>query len=128
MSTVPQGLLYTADHEWCRVEGDVATVGVTDYAQKALGDVTFVELPPVGKELARGDEACAIESCKAAASVYAPASGKVIEVNTALADDPGSINADPYGAGWLIKLALRDGAELSSLKSPEEYAQFLPKE
>jgi glycine cleavage system H protein len=94
-------------------------VGITDYAQKALGDITFVDLPEIGTEVAQGAEACAIESCKAAASVYAPVSGRIIEANAALADDPGKINLDCYGAGWLYKLALADRAELSKLKTHE---------
>ena len=126
MSNVPDGLLYTDDHEWIRVEGNVATVGITDHAQAGLGDITFVELPQVGTEVARGDEACAVESTKAAAGVNSPASGRIVEANSALADDPGLINADPYGAGWIYKLELADAAELAKLKSPEAYRQSLP--
>jgi len=125
MSTIPQELFYTVDHEWIRVEGDVGTVGITDYAQKALGDITFVDLPQVGQEVARGNEACAVESCKAAVSVYAPAGGRIVEVNAALADDPGKINLDCYGEGWLYKLALASKAELSKLKTPEDYGQIV---
>jgi glycine cleavage system H protein len=128
MSTIPQGLLYTENHEWIKVEGDLGTVGITDYAQHALGDVTFVDLPEVGKEVAQGDEACAVESCKAAANVFAPVSGKVVEANAALADDPARIDADCYGEGWIYKLALRDKAELSKLKTAEQYAQMLASE
>jgi len=127
MSTIPQELLYTEDHEWIRVEGDVGTVGITDYAQHALGDITFVDLPKVGAEVAQGDEACAVESCKAASSVFAPVSGRIVEANAALADDPGRVNLDCYGAGWLYKLALTSKAELSKLKAPEEYGQIVAK-
>jgi len=125
MSTIPQELFYTVDHEWIRVEGDVGTVGITDYAQKALGDITFVDLPQVGQEVAQGEEACAVESCKAAVSVYAPVGGKVVEVNVALREDPGRINTDCYGEGWLYKLALASKAELSKLKTPEDYGQIV---
>ena len=128
MSDIPQDLLYTDAHEWIRVDGDVATVGITDHAQNALGDLTFVELPEVGAELAQGDEACAIESCKAAVSVYAPASGTVVEVNQALDEAPELINSDCYGDGWILKLRLTSQAELADLKSPEDYAQFLAEE
>ncbi|MBM4042938.1 MAG: glycine cleavage system protein GcvH [Planctomycetes bacterium] len=127
MSAIPQELLYTENHEWIRVEGDVGTVGITDYAQKALSDITFVDLPKVGAEVAQDDEACAVESCKAAASVYAPVGGKIIEVNAALADDPGRVNADCYGEGWLYKLALADKAELSKLKTAGQYGQLVAK-
>ena len=128
MSDIPQDLLYTDAHEWIRVDGDVATVGITDHAQNALGDLTFVELPEVGAELAQGDEACAVESCKAAVSVYAPASGTVVEVNQALDEAPELINSDCYGDGWILKLRLASQDELADLKSPEDYAQFLAEE
>jgi glycine cleavage system H protein len=128
MNQVRDGLLYTEDHEWIRVEGDVCTVGITDYAQRALGDITFVDLPDVGKVVERGEEACAVESCKAAAGVFAPVSGTVSEVNAALADDPGRVNADCYGEGWVCKLTLSDRGELSRLKSPEQYRQMLASE
>ena len=128
MSEVPREFLYTEDHEWIKVEGDTGTVGITDHAQKALSDLTFVELPEIGKEVTRGEEACAVESCKAAASIYAPASGRIIEVNTALEDNPGLVNADCYGEGWIFKIQLADKTELSELKSSEEYEQLLPDE
>ncbi len=128
MSTIPQELLYTEDHEWIRVEGDVGVVGITDYAQNALGDITFVDLPKVGAQVAQGDEACAVESCKAAASVYAPVGGTIVEANAALADEPGKVNLDCYGAGWLYKLALANKAELSKLKTPEQYGQMVASE
>ena len=121
-------LLYTSEHEWVRVEGDVATVGITDHAQEALGDITFVELPATGKELTRGQEACPIESTKAAASIYAPAAGKVTEANSALEGDPGAVNSDPYGAGWIYKMALADPAELDALMNAKQYEQFLTKQ
>lgn len=125
VSHIPKELLYTEQHEWMRVEGNVGTVGITDHAQEALGDLTFVELPEAGTEVAQGKEACALESCKAAASIYAPASGKIIEANAALEDDPGLVNSDCYGQGWIYKLELSDDGELSALKSAEQYEQFL---
>lgn len=122
---IPEELLYTDQHEWVRLEGDTATVGITEYAQKALGDITFVELPVVDGDVKKGDEAIALESCKAAASVYAPASGKIVEVNTPLEDDPGLINSDPYGQGWIFKMSVADKQELSGLMKAKQYAQYL---
>lgn len=127
MSTIPDDLLYTRQHEWIRVDGDVGTVGITDYAQQQLGDLTYVEPPPLGVEVAQGAEACALESCKAAASIYAPAGGTVAEVNGALEDDPGLINNDCYGQGWIFKIRLQDTRELSKLMTPQQYGE-MPKE
>jgi glycine cleavage system H protein len=122
---VPKELRYTEQHEWAKVEGGVATIGITDHAQDALGDVTFVELPPAGKKLARGEEACAIESAKAAAGIYAPADGTVVEANAALEDDPGAVNADCYGLGWIYKLELSDASQLDSLMDAAAYEKYL---
>ena len=122
---VPEDLLYTEQHEWIRVEGTVGTVGISDFAQDSLGDVTFVELPAVGATVTKGEEAFAIESAKAAASVYAPASGKVTEVNDALEDDPGLINSSPYEAGWIYKVELSDPSEVSELMDAAAYTEFL---
>ena len=124
MSDIPQDLLYTEQHEWIGVEGSIATVGITDYAQHALGDLTFVELPEVGAHLGAGDEAAALESCKAAASVYAPVSGTVVEVNEDLADEPGAVNTDCYGDGWIVKIEMSDLPELDLLRTPEQYSQL----
>ena len=124
----PENLVYTKDHEWVRIEGGAATVGITDHAQEALGDLTFVELPEVGAEVSQGEEACALESCKAAASIYAPASGTIVEVNAALEEDPGRVNADCYGAGWIYRLQLRKPDELAKLMSAEQYGQVLARE
>ena len=118
-------LLYTDQHEWVRREGDVATVGITDHAQEALGDITFVELPSVGKELAKGAEACTIESAKAAAGVYAPADGKVIEANSALDEDPSLINSDPCGRGWIYKMQAVNADDLAGLMNAQQYDEFL---
>jgi glycine cleavage system H protein len=118
-------LYYTEDHEWIAVEGEAATVGITDYAQKQLGDVVFVEVPEAGKTLAKGDEAAVIESVKAASEVYAPVSGTVTEGNEALADAPGTVNEDPSGDGWFFKMTLEDPAELDDLMDQEAYDSFV---
>jgi len=122
---IPQGLLYTNEHEWVKLDGAGGTVGITDHAQSALGDITFVELPVVGKTLAKGDEACVVESCKAAASVYTPADGSVTEGNAAVDEDPSLVNSDPYGQGGLYKLEFSDAGALAGLMNAEQYAQFL---
>ena len=110
--TIPQDLSYTPQHEWLRLDGDVATVGITDYAAEALGDVVFVSLPEVGAQLA-AEQACGeIESTKSVSDLYCPADGEVVEVNTALIEDPTGINSDPYGAGWLFRLRLGATGEL----------------
>lgn len=116
---------YTKDHEWIRLEGDVATVGITDYAQQQLGDVVFVELPAKGKKVARGGEAAVVESVKAASEVYAPVSGEVVEVNGALEGAPATVNEDSTGAGWFLKLRISDKAELDGLMSEPEYQAYL---
>jgi glycine cleavage system H protein len=122
---LPENLVFTKDHEWIRVEGDVGTVGITDHAQHALGDLTFVELPKPGRQLRKGDEACAIESSKAAASVYAPVSGTVVGVNADIEADPGLVNSDCYGKGWFYKIQLADAAETGALLKPADYAKLL---
>jgi len=116
---------YTRDHEWIRLEGDVATVGVSDYAQEQLGDVVFVELPEVGKLLAKGAEAAVIESVKAAGEIFAPVAGEVIEVNGALADEPGTVNADPEGEGWFLRLRVTNPTEVEALMTIDSYQEFL---
>jgi glycine cleavage system H protein len=116
---------YTKDHEWARVEGDVAVVGISDYAQKQLGDVVYVELPAVGKSFAQGAEACTVESVKAASDVFAPLSGEVVETNAALADDPSLVNVDPLGKGWFVKLRVTDKGELAKLMDEAEYAKYV---
>ena len=116
---------FTDQHEWVRVEGDVATIGITDYAQEQLGDVVYVELPEVGREVEQGDEAAVVESVKAASEVYAPVSGKVVEVNGDLEGAPGGINEDAMGRGWFVKLKISDRTELSKLMDEEAYKAFL---
>jgi glycine cleavage system H protein len=116
---------YTKEHEWIRLDGDVAVVGITEHAQSQLGDVVFVELPEVGKSFAAGDEAAVVESVKAASEVYAPASGEVVDVNAALADTPATVNEDAEGNGWFLKLKLKDPAELEKLMSAEQYKDYV---
>ena len=115
---------YSKEHEWVRVEGDAATVGITDFAQGQLGDVVFVEVPEAGRQLSQGGEAAVVESVKAASDVYAPVSGEVIEGNQALVDDPALVNSDPQGEGWFFKLRLSDTNELDDLMNDEQYQQF----
>lgn len=116
---------FTEDHEWIDVDGDAATVGITDYAQSQLGDIVFVEVPDEGRELAKGDDAAVVESVKAASDVYAPVSGTVIEGNPALGDEPGLVNSDPEGDGWFFKLTIADTSELESLMDEAKYAAFV---
>ncbi|WP_029030465.1 glycine cleavage system protein GcvH [Salinarimonas rosea] len=116
---------YTKDHEYIRVDGDVGTVGITDYAQGQLGDVVYVELPEVGKTIAKGGEAAVVESVKAASEVYAPVSGEVVAVNGDLEGAPAAINEDPLGAGWFVKLKLADPSELDALMSEADYEAYV---
>ena len=116
---------FTEDHEWISLEGDIGTIGITAYAQEQLGDVVYVELPQVGKALAKGDEAAVVESVKAAAEVYAPVDGEVTEVNVALNDDPSLVNADAEGKGWFMKLRLADPGALDALMSQSDYATYV---
>jgi glycine cleavage system H protein len=121
MSTVR----FTRDHEWVRLDGDLAIVGITDYAQSQLGDVVYVELPEIGHRVETGKEAAVVESVKAASEVYAPVSGQVAEINETLTADPGAVNADPMGNGWFIKIRLDDPKELDSLMDEESYKRFI---
>jgi glycine cleavage system H protein len=116
---------YTKDHEYIRIEGDTGTVGITDFAQGQLGDVVFVELPALGKTVAKGGEAAVVESVKAASEVYAPVSGEVVAVNSELEAAPGTVNEDPSGKGWFLKLKLTDAGELEGLMSEAEYQNYL---
>jgi glycine cleavage system H protein len=116
---------FTTDHEWVRVEGDTAVIGITDYAQQQLGDVVFVELPDVGKVLERGKDAAVVESVKAASEVYAPLDGVVIETNPLLLDEPATVNTDPHGAGWFLKLKLSDTAQLDALLDETQYKNMI---
>ena len=116
---------FTKEHEWIRVEGDSATVGITNHAQHQLGDIVFAEAPEAGKMLDKGGEAAVVESVKAASDVYAPASGEVLEANPAIADDPSVINSDPEGEGWFFKLRLADPSELDSLMDEAAYRAWV---
>jgi glycine cleavage system H protein len=118
-------LRFTEDHEWIRVDGDVGTVGITHHAQEQLGDLVFAELPETGASLEQGAEACVVESTKAASEVYAPVAGEVLEVNEALGEDPGKINSDPMGDGWLMKIKISDAAQLEKLMDEDAYKKFV---
>lgn len=125
MSNVPADLRYARSHEWVRVEGDTATVGITDHAQHELTDVVFVELPAVGRQLRAGEACAVVESVKTASDVYAPVSGTVIAVNEALAGNPGLVNSAPYGEGWFFKLKLAQPAELDQLLDAAAYRALI---
>lgn len=116
---------FTKDHEWVAVDGDVATVGITDYAQGQLGDVVYVELPEVGKTVKQGDEAAVVESVKAASEVYAPVSGEVVAVNDGLTEEPAKVNVAAESDGWFMKIRVADKAELDALMSADSYATYL---
>lgn len=122
---IPQELKYTQDHEWARVEGDVVTVGITDYAQGELGDIVYLELPEVGARVEQGGTFGTVEAVKAVADLYAPVSGEVIEVNTALSDAPETVNRDPYGEGWMIKIRLSNPEELEALLDHQQYKELI---
>lgn len=116
---------FTKDHEWVRLEGDTAIVGITPYAAEQLGDVVFVELPAIGKKIAAKGEAAVVESVKAASEVYAPLAGEVVAVNQAIADEPAKVNADPAGEGWFLKLRIANRAEFDALMTESDYQKFL---
>ena len=118
-------LYFTREHEWIRIEGDTATVGISDHAQQALGDIVFAEVPEAGRTLTKGGEAAVVESVKAASDVYAPVGGEVVEGNQAIADDPALINRDPEGEGWFFKLRLDDPAEVEGLMDEQSYREWV---
>lgn len=121
MSNIPSDLKYAKTHEWVRVNGDTATIGITDHAQHELTDVVFVELPEANRQV-KGGEACAVvESVKTASDIYSPVGGQVVEVNKAVVDNPALVNTDPYGGGWFYKIKLSQPGEVNSLLSPEQY-------
>jgi glycine cleavage system H protein len=128
MSKLPKELKYAPSHEWVRVEGDIATVGITDFAQNALGDVVYVELPEVGDELHSNDEAGVVESVKAASDIYTPLTGTVVAINEELEDAPEMINRNPYHDGWFFKIRIADAEELEALLDAEEYSASLEEE
>lgn len=127
-SQIPENLRYAKSHEWARLEGDTVVVGISDHAQSQLGDVVYVELPALDEEYARGATMGVIESVKATSDLYAPMSGKVVEVNEALSDDPAVINRDPYGQGWIARLQVSDPSEWDLLLDAAAYAQLLAEE
>jgi len=121
MTNVPADLKYARSHEWVRVSGDVATVGITDHAQHELTDVVFVELPASGRQVKAGEACAVVESVKTASDIYSPVTGSVLEVNKAVVDNPALVNSEPYGGGWFYKIKLAAPAELNDLLSPESY-------
>ncbi|RLF58389.1 MAG: glycine cleavage system protein GcvH [Thermoplasmata archaeon] len=125
MSEVRDDLRYTKTHEWVKVEGNIAKVGITDHAQSELTDVVFVELPEIGKEVKKGEEVCTIESVKSVAEVYSPLSGKIINVNKDLENSPEKLNKSPYEEGWLFEVEIKDEKELDDLLSPDEYRKLI---
>ena len=122
---LPEDLRYRQSHEWVRVQGETARVGLTDHAQSELNDVVFVELPNVGKVVAAGDATCVIESTKVAADVYAPVSGTITAVNDALENDPGKVNTSPYEEGWLFDIQMSEPSEIDGLLTPEQYKESI---
>jgi glycine cleavage system H protein len=121
----PTHLKYTKDHEWAQIQGNIATIGITHHAQDALGEIVFVELPPVGKLLNKGDTFGVVESIKAVSDLYSPLSGKITAVNTQLVDDPGTTNSDPYNAAWMIKIELNAAGDLSELLDASTYQKLV---
>ena len=124
----PQEFLYTKEHEWIRLDEQIGTIGITDYAQKELGDIVYVELPKPGEHVAAGESFGTIESVKAVSEIYAPVSGEVTAVNTKLQNSPEMLNSDPHGEGWLIQLRLSDRSEIEKLMTTDEYEAYLQKE
>ncbi len=125
---IPEDLLFTTDHEWIRVQDDVITIGITEFAQEQLGDVVYVELPDEGQEIDAEDAFGSVESVKAVSEIYSPIGGTVVEVNELLEDSPEKVNTDPYGDGWMVQLSTGDTSDLSSLMSPGAYEEYLSEE
>ncbi|MDT7807741.1 MAG: glycine cleavage system protein [Acidobacteriota bacterium] len=125
MANVPEGLYYSKDHEWLKVEGDAGTVGITDHAQSSLGDVVYVELPKAGETFAAHDTFGSVESVKAVSELFLPVACEVVEVNDSLTDEPEKVNTDPYGDGWMLKVRLSGRGEVDSLLSAAEYEDYL---
>jgi len=123
MSDIPTDLKYASSHEWVRVEGDTAVIGISDHAQQELTDLAFIELPEVGADLSTGDACGVVESVKTASDLYAPVSGEVTEINDALESEPGTVNEDPYGDGWFYRIRFSNADEIEDLLSPEDYAE-----
>jgi glycine cleavage system H protein len=125
MANVPAGLLYSKEHEWVKVDGDVAMVGITDYAQASLGDIVYVELPRVGAGLTQFGSIGVVESVKAVSDIFTPVGGEVVGINDGLENDPAAVNRDPYGAGWFYKVKLADVSQTGDLLTPEQYEQLI---
>jgi glycine cleavage system H protein len=128
MANTPEDLNYTKDHEWIRVQGDVATVGITDHAQKQLGDVVYVELPKAGDKFEASEPFGSVESVKAVSEIYMPLSGSVVEVNDSLNDEPERVNTDPYGDGWMIRIKMDNPSQVDGLLSSIEYEDYIKEE
>lgn len=123
--SIPADLRFSTSHEWVRLEGDIATVGISDHAQEELTDVVFVELPTIGRTVDGGDPTAVVESVKAASDIYAPVAGEVIEANSEVEADPSLVNTDPYGKGWIFKLKVKNPAEVEAMLTPEAYADHI---
>lgn len=123
--SIPTNLKYTEEHEWVRMDGDIATVGVTDHAQEELSDVVFVELPEIGREVEEKEAMAVVESVKAASDIYAPVSGTIVEVNESLEQEPGNVNEDPYGEGWLFKIKVSDMELVDGLLTADDYEEHI---
>jgi len=128
MIEIPEDLRYTDEHEWIRVEGYIVIIGITDYAQDALGEIVYIELPSEGDEITKGNSFGGVESTKSVSDLYAPVSGEVVEINEALLDSPETINEDPYGGGWMIKVSIHHSDEIGKLMTNKEYAEFIERE
>jgi glycine cleavage system H protein len=128
MANVPEGLFYSKDHEWLKVEGETATVGITDHAQSALGDVVYVELPKAGETFAAHDTFGSVESVKAVSELFLPVTGEVTEVNESLQDEPEKVNTDPYGDGWMLRVRLANSGEVDGMLSAAEYEDYIKSE
>ena len=124
MANIPDDLHYSKDHEWVRVEGNVAVVGITDYAQDSLGDVVYVEVPKAGDEFAANEPFGSVESVKAVSEVFSPVSGEIVGINETLADAPEKVNTDPYGEGWMIRVQMSNAGEVDSMLTAAEYEDF----
>lgn len=128
MATYPEDLYYSKDHEWVRVDGETGTIGITDHAQQQLGDVVYVELPAAGTSYSAGDSFGSVESVKAVSELYLPVAGEILESNASLSDTPEIVNSDPHGAGWMVRIRIKDAGELSGLMRSIEYGSYVKEE
>ncbi|MCM0604765.1 MAG: glycine cleavage system protein GcvH [Xanthomonadaceae bacterium] len=125
--SLPTNLKYTKDHEWTKTDGKIVSIGITDHAQSALGDIVFLELPKVGRELKAGETFGVVESIKAVSDLYSPVTGKVVEIHQALADEPGKINSNPYESSWMIKVEIKNPSEVEALMDSKQYSEYVSK-